>query len=260
MIKQVLYKFLASRQRYRALQDLRKLEDKLVSPEARFAVPFVFRGKGYFKSIEPRQNPVEIEELYRILCRRKPATILEIGTARGGTLYLWTQAASPDATLVSVDLPGGGFGGAYPPCRIPFYESFAGPGQKLHLLREDSHSPTTVHLVREILQDQSVDFLFIDGDHSYDGVQRDFTAYGPMVRPGGLIAFHDILPREDIPAIQVHQFWQEVKQTHVVQEIIGPEGSGKKVGIGLIYSEGPVSESPVVQEIDRKPAGEFSSG
>ena len=41
---------------------------------------------------------------------------------------------------------------------------------------------------------EKLDFLFIDGDHSYDGVKADFEMYAPMVRPGGLIAFHDINP------------------------------------------------------------------
>jgi len=36
----------------------------------------------------------------------------------------------------------------------------------------------------------------IDGDHEYEGVLADFNAYLPLVRPGGLIAFHDIVPDE----------------------------------------------------------------
>jgi predicted O-methyltransferase YrrM len=248
VIKQILYTFLAPHHRSRALVRLRKLEEKLVSPEARFAVPFVFCGSGHFKSIEPRQNPLEIEDLYRMVCQKRPTAVLEIGTARGGTLYLWAQAAGPDATIVSVDLPGGGFGGAYPPCRIPFYRSFAGPKQGLHLLREDSHSPETIQTVQQIFQDQPIDFLFIDGDHTYEGVRTDFAAYGPMVRPGGVIAFHDILPRQDIPAIEVHRFWREVKQTHAAQEIVGPDGSGKKVGIGVIHVERPGIRCPEAGE------------
>ncbi len=36
---------------------------------------------------------------------------------------------------------------------------------------------------------EPVDFLFIDGDHLYDGVKIDFELYKKLVRPGGLIAF-----------------------------------------------------------------------
>jgi len=233
-MKEFFYKTMARSHRERGLNQLRLLENKLVSPQARFAVPFAYRGKGYFKSIEPRQNPSEIEGLYRAVCELGPVRVLEIGTARGGTLYLWTQAATQDATIVSVDLPGGEFGGAYPACRISFYEAFARPGQKLHLLRTDSHKHQTVEKVRHLFDNHPIDFAFIDGDHSYEGVKSDFFSYGPMVRPGGIIAFHDTLPRPDLPEIQVDRFWREIKKKYDTKELIGPEGSGRKIGIGLV--------------------------
>lgn len=40
------------------------------------------------------------------------------------------------------------------------------------------------------------DFLFIDGDHSYAGALADLKTYYSLVRPCGLIAFHDIAPDE----------------------------------------------------------------
>lgn len=36
-----------------------------------------------------------------------------------------------------------------------------------------------------------VDFLFIDADHSFTGVMRDFCAWYDKIVPNGLIAFHD---------------------------------------------------------------------
>ena len=58
-----------------------------------------------------------------------------------------------------------------------------------------------------------------------------------MVRPDGIIALHDILPRHDLPEIQVDRFWQQLKKSYRVKELIGAEGSGRKVGIGLVYVE-----------------------
>ena len=34
-----------------------------------------------------------------------------------------------------------------------------------------------------------LDLLFIDGDHSYEGVRQDYKMYSKLVRDGGLIAF-----------------------------------------------------------------------
>lgn len=220
-----------------ALHKLQHLEKKLLSAQSRFAVPFVYRGKGYYKTIEPRQNPIEIEELYKTVIELSPTRVLEIGTARGGTLYLWTQAATADATIISIDLPEGEFGGAYSICRIPFYEAFSQPEQTLHLIRGDSHEARTIEKVGILFDNHPIDFAFIDGDHSYEGVKADFLNYGPLIRKGGIIGFHDILPRPDLPEIQVDRFWKEVKNKYNSKEIIGPDKSGRKIGIGLIFVE-----------------------
>jgi predicted O-methyltransferase YrrM len=39
--------------------------------------------------------------------------------------------------------------------------------------------------------DQPIDLLFIDGDHSYEGVCSDFMTWFPHVKKGGVVAFHD---------------------------------------------------------------------
>ena len=43
-------------------------------------------------------------------------------------------------------------------------------GQKIHLIRADSHKVKTLEQVKAILGGKGLDFLFIDGEHSYDGV------------------------------------------------------------------------------------------
>jgi predicted O-methyltransferase YrrM len=233
-MKQFLYNFFADRHRQRAIARLDALERRWTTPEDRFRIPFVFRGSGFFRKITPRHNKQEIEQLYQVVCELAPQQVLEIGTARGGSLYLWAQAARDDATIVSADLPGGDFGGGYPAVKVPFYKRFARPKQTMHLLRADSHDASTRRHVGELFGEQPVDFAFIDGDHTYEGVRADFYDYGPLVRPGGLIAFHDILPRQDEPHIQVDRFWAEIRDTYETVELIGSEGTGRRIGIGYL--------------------------
>ena len=44
------------------------------------------------------------------------------------------------------------------------------------------------------MQDIKIDFLFIDGDHSYDGVSKDFNLYSTIMEKNGIIAIHDTDP------------------------------------------------------------------
>ena len=41
------------------------------------------------------------------------------------------------------------------------------------------------------IEDESLDFVFIDGNHSYESVKEDIQLYTPKVKKGGLIAGHD---------------------------------------------------------------------
>ena len=159
--------------------------------------------------------PMQIEEeflnLLQVFKETTPKIIMEIGTANGGALFCFARLATENALLISVDLPEGEFGGGYSAKKIPFYQAFARPGQDLRLLREDSHVPETLEKVQGILGEKKVDFLFIDGDHSYEGVKKDFEMYSPLVRKGGVIAFHDVAPK-GAPELTggVPRFWKEI--------------------------------------------------
>jgi hypothetical protein len=135
-------------------------------------------------TIKPLQVPDELRRLVGMIAQLRPKAVLEIGTCGGGTLWLWCQLASPDATIISVDLPRGNFGGGYHWIKIPLYRSFAQPKQSLHLLRHNSHEKATHALVASKLPTKRVQFLFIDGDHSYAGVKEDFETFtGEWLNP-----------------------------------------------------------------------------
>jgi predicted O-methyltransferase YrrM len=160
----------------------------------------------------------------------RPQTVLEIGTHRGGTLYLWTRLAQTDATLISIDLPGGKFGGGYSPFRIPIYRRFARKRQQLHLLRADSHATATLEETKRLCAGRPIDLLFIDGDHTFDGVKQDWGMYSPLVRPGGLIVFHDVAG--DYADTRVKSFWDSLKPAHTHREYITTPGG--QYGIGVL--------------------------
>ena len=164
----------------------------------------------------------------------KPKIAMEIGTADGGTLFLLAQMLREDGVLISLDLFFGKFGGGYPPWKIPLYKSFAAAKQHIHLIRSDSHLTATKERVIKLLEGRKVDFLMIDGDHSYEGVKKDFELYSPLVRDRGIIAFHDIVcgPEENVG--EVWRFWREIREQYAYREILKDRNQNGG-GLGLLY-------------------------
>lgn len=184
--------------------------------------------------IRPLQIREEIIELLRILNEIKPKVLIEIGTANGGTLFLLSKVAPDDATIISIDLPKGEFGGGYPRWKIPLYQSFRRKKQQIFLIRANSQSQKTLEKVKTILNGNPLDFLLIDGDHTYEGVKKDFLLYSSLVRKGGIIAFHDIVFHPFYPNCQVDKFWTEIRDNYKSQEIISSQNQ-TWAGIGIIF-------------------------
>jgi hypothetical protein len=87
--------------------------------------------------------------------------------------------------------------------------------------------------VKFLLDGETVDLLFIDGDHSAEGVRKDWEMYRGLLSPDGITAFHDIQPNE--ATLGVHQLWREIQrnpQRSTTQfNIEGPWG-----GIGVVLA------------------------
>jgi predicted O-methyltransferase YrrM len=201
-------------------------------------VDLAFSFKQFGVSITPLQVREELTRFVSIANTLKPRIVLEIGTAKGGTLLLLARVADPSATIISLDLPGGLFGGGYQKWRIPLYRSFVSDKQNIQLLRSDSHSVSTLRKVKTIIGEHGIDLLFIDGDHSYQGIKKDFRMYSPLVRTGGIVVLHDIVPHDvrhdPSGAIGVDRFWRELRNNYECCEIVKDRRQGW-AGIGIVY-------------------------
>ncbi len=141
--------------------------------------------------------------------------VVEIGSLRGGTASLWGKLAT--GKVISVDLPNGAFGGA-----AHGLDHAAMVARNVMLFKEnnrfagvlgDSHSGSTLGQVKTLLPDgEGVDLLFIDGDHTLEGVTQDWEMYSPLVNPGGVILFHDIndTPFHHDAGCFVDQLWNSL--------------------------------------------------
>jgi cephalosporin hydroxylase len=199
------------------------------------AITKCYRGHGWYKRLGAYQDDVEFAQLADWASALPLETVIEIGTASGGTLLLWARIARRQ--VVSIDLPGGIHGGGYAEQKGRlFYELVHGrPGVRMDLVRASSQDPQTKKRVLSLLGGRSVDLLFIDGDHRLDGVTADFELWRGLVRPGGHIVFHDIVPHAQIPSCQVHVLWEKLKREYPQHswEIVSSSEKGWG-GIGIL--------------------------
>jgi predicted O-methyltransferase YrrM len=196
-----------------------------------FASSFEYAGV----AIRPMQVPSELRSLLELLAREPPRALVEIGTGRGGTLFLFASVARPDAVLVSIDAANaeGVFGGRRTyKRRARLYRALGCPGQRVVFIAADSHRDETRCAVEDALGGQVVDFLFIDGDHTREGVEVDFRMYSPLVRKGGVVAFHDIVPGPAEHVGGVPEFWQEIRDGSALEFV--DDWSQRGCGIGVL--------------------------
>lgn len=62
--------------------------------------------------------------------------------------------------------------------------------ERIFPLKGWSHDASVLADVRANID--RIDFLFIDGDHAYEGVLRDWRLYSPFLASGSIVAMHDI--------------------------------------------------------------------
>ena len=127
----------------------------------------------------------ERECLVRHASGRK--ALVEIGVFEGVTTYVLREAMAHDGVLYAVD---------------PFFRGRLGVSFQERIARREVARSTRgrVEWVRTTgvasardprLLDTAVDFVFVDGDHTWEAIEGDWNAWNGKVVPGGIIAFHD---------------------------------------------------------------------
>ncbi len=171
------------------------------------------------------QNVGEFGDLWEHVAARSHARVLEIGSLFGGTLWYWSHLPAL-ALLVSVDVPSDWdyVADGVREARTHWDEWFS-PRVEFIDVQADSQDPATLATVAGIT-DETFDFLFIDGDHSYEGVRADWLSWSPLVRPGGVVAFHDTWPNRDRHEPGVVRWVDELRHHLPSIEWTDPDGVG----------------------------------
>ncbi len=162
------------------------------------------------------------DELRQVLCILNlldVRSMIEVGTENGGSLSVWQKLWDPLA-MFSVDMDS--YGLKVPrETREPRWRSWLSPSQSLDVTWGDSHDADTLRRLKEAMGLrglEQVDLLYVDGDHSEAGVEKDFDMYSPLVRPGGLVLLTDIHPHPGRDDVMAYKFWRRLKPPPIKQD------------------------------------------
>jgi predicted O-methyltransferase YrrM len=115
--------------------------------------------------------------LFRFVRSRPGAQILEIGRYYGGSAFLFAVAGDHNSMVTSIDIA---------PQNDELFQIAlmkSGLARKVQLLVGDSCGGEA--------RVDFYDLIFVDGDHSYEGVLEDYEHWRKAVKTGGCLAFHN---------------------------------------------------------------------
>lgn len=166
-----------------------------------------------------QQEKTEITEFVQVLLQLPQRKIaLEVGLGKfGGTHMLWREIFD---NVVTIEFNG---------YRIRDFKSRNNLDNRSKLICGDSNDIN----IKKLLPSNGYDFLFLDGNHEYEAVKKDYMNLSNLVKKGGIIAFHDILS----DYYGVKQFLIDLSHgqiDNIKHEIYRIEHS-EVMGIGYLY-------------------------
>ena len=188
-----------------------------------FATKFVRRGSfsarlahWFLYRLGLRQAPTDLTDAERACLARHGRgrhALVEIGVGHGASTALLRSVMAPNGTVVGIDPFPVGRVGLNIEWFVARHEISKFPQGHVKLLRQTSRDAA-------VNWESLVDFLFIDGDHSWEGIDGDWRCWSKLISPGGLVALHDSRPvpwRPDLPSVGYTQ--RVIQEDRRFQEI-----------------------------------------
>jgi cephalosporin hydroxylase len=144
------------------------------------------------------QLPQDMFALQEIIYKTKPDFIIEIGVAWGGSLLFYSTLMSilGGKKIIGIDI--------YIPddLRQRIY-SYKGISERIVLLNASSVEPSTIDLVKPILDGSTHVLVVLDSNHTEDHVLKELHLYSPFVKKGQYLVCSDTII-EKVP-VQTHR-------------------------------------------------------
>jgi predicted O-methyltransferase YrrM len=172
---------------------------------------------------------------YSLIRTLKPKKVLIIGSLKGYIPSLCALACQ-DNIFGSVDFIDAGFDDQARPDQNWGQDGFWKKNNPLKHFKQMKleRIKTFVMLNTEfasMYKSKKFDYIYIDGDHTYEGVKLDYDLFWPMLKPGGIMTFHDILGKGSFESAKfgVEKFWRKLSKKHKITL-----SSPKESGLGIL--------------------------
>lgn len=170
----------------------------------------------------------DVEAWILAVLSKRARTMFEFGTATGRTTYLWAVNSPPDATIITLTLA--------PDERARYQDAPGDADADRRAALDESrftrfyYTDTPVaHKVRQLFGDSKsfdetpwadrCDLVFVDGSHARSYVESDSRKALRLVRPGGLVLWHDYRGARAVPG--VYQALNELARNQPLRHVRG---------------------------------------
>lgn len=240
-----------------------------ISPWAKTLVKMYREKFTYPASVSPSQG----EFLKSLMCNIAPKNVVEIGCFTGiSTIWLAAglEQTGGAGNINSIDLfediiPAPPYHRAYLPNPLEYAQNSIASAQLAHRVKfHKSNSVAAGERIHEILS-EPIDFIYIDGDHTKEGCEKDFMLFYPHVAIGGYIVLHDIYPEYcnwDGPRYTIDKYIKNSPHFELMEVQTSPVNYGMAVIRKLSRAKNlelrtKLKKTVIWQGIKGKPLGNF---
>ncbi len=157
---------------------------------------------------------------FGLIAAHKPKRVLCVGSQKGFIPVICALACKSN-NKGHVDFVDAGFDEGHPKAwsgigfwrKVNLNKHFAKAGAENWIT---THVLTTEDFAKK--NKRRYDYIYIDGDHSYEGVKRDYKIFWPLLNKGGFMAFHDVLAEGSFRSkynFGVWKLWKEIKNEKI---------------------------------------------
>jgi len=184
--------------------------------------------------------------LRRLLPITNPLRFVEIGSFAGSSLFLNDKALS----RVSPQVQGWAIEPGINSQLRSVLDNVSSDITHLQLYSQDA-----LPILQQALAGEYLSYIFVDGDHSYEGVKRDIINYFPLLMSGGLMIFHDYLPPlndRNRNSILFHHGGNEPGIRQACQELMEDTYYCEIIEVPLLYPDDPTQSQaflPIIPDV-----------